>query len=98
MENPPTELTQPVKIYTDVERAHPAIICPIVATLLPSKLFIILSTNYDLISVIESQITIPSDYGSHSFSLTVDSLDFADIVVQQIYSFSVTIKCEIFAL
>ncbi len=55
----PTQFNQTVKIYTDIERAHSAIICPITATLSPSKVFISLSTNYDQISILEAQITKP---------------------------------------
>jgi len=55
----PTGLTQAVKIYTDLERSYPSIICPITATLSPNKAFITLSTNYDLITILHAQITKP---------------------------------------
>ena len=55
----PTQFDQAVKIYTDIERTPFAIVCPITATLSPSKVFISLSTNYDQISILEAQITKP---------------------------------------
>jgi hypothetical protein len=91
----PTGLTQAVKILTDIEKVHSAIICPITATLTPSKAFIQLSSNYDLISILSTQIISPSDYGSYDLTLTVNSPDFSGSVTQKTYSFSVLIKCTI---
>jgi hypothetical protein len=55
----PTGLTQTVKILTDIEKAHSAIICPITATLTPSKNFIELASDFDLISILTPQIITP---------------------------------------
>ena len=67
----PTQLTQTVAILTDVQVAHPAIVCPITATLTPSANYISLSANADLITITAAQIATPTDYGNHTFTLTV---------------------------
>jgi hypothetical protein len=48
-----------VKILTDIEKAHSAIICPITATLTPSKNFIELASDFDLISIRTARIIMP---------------------------------------
>jgi len=99
MANPPTELNQAVIIYTDIQRAYAAIVCPITATLAPNtSSFVSLSTNQDQIKILTSQITKPTDYGNHNFTLTVNSLDFSGPVAQKIYSFTAIIKCTVTAL
>jgi hypothetical protein len=55
----PTDITQAVKIFTNIERDHSAIICPITATLTPSKNFIELSSDFDLISIRTARIIMP---------------------------------------
>jgi hypothetical protein len=91
----PTQSEQAVKIYTDIEKEHSSIVCPITATLSPSKVFISFSTNYDKISILEAQITKPEDIGVHEFTLTVNSPNFSASVAQKTYNFSVTLKCTI---
>jgi hypothetical protein len=91
----PTQFDQAVKIYTDIERTHSAIVCPITATLSPSKAFISLSTNYDLISILEAKITKPLHIGVHDFTLTVKSPNFSASGTEKTYNFSVTLQCTI---
>lgn len=55
----PTGLNQAVNIYTDVQRSHSSIVCPITATLAPNKNFIQLSANSDQISILTAQIVSP---------------------------------------
>jgi hypothetical protein len=63
--------TQTFIIKTDVQIAHPAIVCPIVVTLTPSASYISITADYQTISVDASQITLTSDLGSNQFTLTV---------------------------
>ena len=91
-------VTQTVKIYTDVERAHTSIICPITATLSPSAAYIILSADYTTITITKSLIVLPSEIGTNVFTLTVNSLNFAANVTQKTYTFNVIITCTVSSL
>ena len=68
--------TQTVVIKTDIEVAHPTIVCPITAVLTPTAVFISLSADYKTISVDATQIAKPADYGTYSYVLTVNSSNF----------------------
>ena len=71
--------TQTVVIKTDVEFAHSAIVCPFtVTTLTPSAAYMSLSAN--TISVNAALISLPGDFGIHSFSVTVNSSNFSGTV------------------
>jgi hypothetical protein len=97
----PTQLTQSVTIFTDRQRADSSIVCPITANLAPadtSNTFASLSSNFDLITVSTEHITTPLHYGSHSFTLTVNSLDYSSDVAPQTYTFNVIIKCSVSSL
>ena len=72
--------TQTVKIYTDVERATPTVICPITATLTPSAAYISLSANFATISVNKSLIVLPTNIGTFTYTLTVNSLNWSGSV------------------
>ena len=89
---------QTVVIKTDVEIAHPAIVCPITATLAPSTSYISLSADFKTISVDASKIVQPADNGTHSFTLTVNSANFSGAVSQQTYNFNVVIACVVTSL
>jgi hypothetical protein len=56
-------------------------VCPITATLTPTKAYITLSGDFTTISVNASQ-TVVSDFGANTFTLTVDSANFAANVPQ----------------
>ena len=68
-------------ILTNVQLSYPSIVCPITATLIPTKAYITLSGDFTTISVNASQIVV-SDFGANTFTLTVDSANFAANVPQ----------------
>ena len=74
--------TQIVVILTDVQIAHPAIVCPITANLSPSAAYISLSTDFTTITVNPALLVMPTDSGSHIFTLTVNSRNFSGSVPQ----------------
>lgn len=88
---------QTVKIWTDVERID-SVACPITATLAPSKLFMTLASNFSKVTVNASQILLPTDVGIHTFTLTVNELNWSASVTQKTYSFDVRIECDVTAL
>ena len=90
--------TQTVAIKTDVQIAHSAIVCPITATLTPSAAYISLSADYTTISVVASLIVKPTDYGTHTFTLTVNSSNFSGTVAQKTYNFNVIVSCAVTGL
>jgi hypothetical protein len=56
-------------------------VCPITATLIPYKAYITLSGDFTTISVNASQIAV-SDFGTNTFTLAVNSANFAASVPQ----------------
>ena len=64
--------TQTVKVYTDVERSYSAVVCPITGVLAPSS-FAWINFSNPTITVDHTMISLPTDIGVHSFTLTVDS-------------------------
>lgn len=83
--------TQSVKIFTDVERAHPGSICPITATLSPALPYITLAADYASINVDGSQAHDP-DNGPHTMTLTVNNALFPTLVAQAVYTFVLDLK------
>ena len=73
--------TQTVAIKTDVELVYPLIACPIIATLTPSAAYINLAPDFKTISVNASLMVLPTDLGTHPFTLTVNSGNFSGSVV-----------------
>jgi multisubunit Na+/H+ antiporter MnhE subunit len=69
-----------VKIYTDVEISYAAIICPITASLTPGSIFVDLSGDFATITVDKSKITLPTDIGSHPYTLIVNEKDWSSTV------------------
>ena len=74
--------TQIVVILTDVQIAHPAIVCPITAILSPFAAYISLSTDFTTITVNPALLVMPTDSGSHIFTLTVNSRNYSGSVPQ----------------
>ena len=72
--------TQTVTIKTDVQNSYPSIVCPIMAVLTPSSTFVSLSADYGTISLNASNISLPNDIGTKTFTLTVESLNYASSV------------------
>jgi hypothetical protein len=73
-------------------------VCPITATLTPTAAYISLSADYSSISIDASKIQTPTDYGTHSMSLTVNSKNFSGYVTQQAFNFNVIITCAVTSL
>lgn len=90
--------TQTVVIKTDVQIAYPTIVCPftVSTTLIPSALYIKSAGN--TISVDATKIILPSDLGTHTFILTVNSLNFSATLLTKTYSFNVLVKCSVTTL
>ena len=88
--------TQTFTISIDVELAYSTIKCPITTTITPAAAYISLSEN--TISVNASLISIPGNYGTQIFNLTVNSDNFSATVATKIYSFNVIITCAVTSL
>ena len=89
--------TQTVVIKTDVELANSAIVCPFtVTTMTPSAAYISLSAN--TISVNAASISVPGDFGTHTFTVTVVSSNFPGTVTSKTYNFNVVVTCAVTSL
>jgi hypothetical protein len=66
------QVSQNVKIYTDVERSYNQIICPITAQLVPTKLFALLAADFTNITI-DGQFTTLADAGEYFFDLRVEN-------------------------
>jgi phage baseplate assembly protein gpV len=88
--------TQTFTISIDVELAYSTIKCPITTTIAPAAAYISLSENK--ISVNASMISIPGNYGTQIFTLTVNSDNFSATVATKNYSFNVVITCAVTSL
>ncbi len=71
--NTSKQVSQNVKIYTDVERNNNQIICPITAQLIPTKLFALLAADFTNITI-DGQFTMLADAGEYLFDLRVENL------------------------
>lgn len=87
-----------MKIYTDVEVAYAAIVCPITASLTGGSIYVNLSGDYAVITVDKSKIVLPTDLGVHPYTLIVNERDWSSTVNQQTYSFNVIIVCTVSSL
>lgn len=93
---------QTIKVYTDVERLYPIVICPITGLLdyvtdpgnLPPWID---WTNPD-ITIDHAAITLPTDLGTHPFTLTIDSAPWAPDVVDAVFPFNIIIECTVNSL
>jgi hypothetical protein len=83
-------MSKTVKILTDVEVAHPTIVCPITAVLTPSLSYITISGDYTSISL-NGALTTQADVGLHPMTLTVKSANFPGSVVQVAYAFNLNL-------
>lgn len=73
------------------------IVCPIHATLTPSKAYISLSADFKTVSVDPALISKPSEIVKQTFTLTVTS-PFYSNVREAKYSFDVFITCSVTSL
>ena len=85
-------------IKTDTEIANPSVVCPITAFLTPAAAYISLSADFKTISVNEALAITPADLGSNTFTLTVNSANFAGTVAPKTYIFDVIIACQVSSL
>lgn len=65
-------------------------------TLAPSAAYVSLSAN--TISVDAASISLPADYGTHPFTITVVSSNFPGTVPQKTYNFNVVVHCGVSSL
>ena len=85
---------QIIKIWTDVERLSAVSICPITATLTPSFAWMSLAGDFSKVTVNANNIVLPTHVGTHSFTLTVNELNWSANVAQKTYTFNVLIECN----
>ena len=64
----------------------------------PSSAFVSLSADSGTISVNAGSISLPGDIGTHAFTLTVDSLNYAALVTDKAYTFNVIVVCTVSSL
>ena len=85
-------------IKTDVQNSYPAIVCGINGALTPATAYASISADSSTISVNAASITLPTDIGSHAFTLTVTSKLYPGSVTQQTYTFNVIVVCTVSSL
>jgi hypothetical protein len=66
--------------------------------LTPTAAYISLSGDSSTISVNAANISLPTDIGTHTFTLKVNSLLYSSTVAQQTYTFNVIIVCTVSSL
>ena len=84
-------ITQPVKILTDVEIAHPTVICPITAVLTPARPYLSISADSATITLDGSKAS-DLDVGIQTITLTVNSKSFSTLVTQATYTFQLDLQ------
>ena len=57
-----------------------------------------LAADFTKVTVDADQITLPTHVGTHTFTLTVDELNWSASVTQQTYTFDVLIECNVASL
>jgi hypothetical protein len=73
---------QTIKVFTDIERLHPTVICPINAVIVPSQSFITITSDSSTLTVDEKILTslIPQSVKTYEFTLRVTSMPFPALV------------------
>ena len=64
-----------------------------VATLTPAAAYISLSTDFQTISVNKANVVLPTDIGTHPFTITIDSVNYPGPVTTKILNFNVDVVC-----
>lgn len=84
-------------IDTQVERNNPAsgLVCNFVSSMTPSKLFISYDSSTRTYTVDESKIVLPTDIGSHTFTITIDSQEYSGTVNTISRQFDVNVICDV---
>ena len=85
-------------MYTDVERAHASIICPISATINQGYAPVSIVDSYTKVRVNPVLVSVPGGYGSHPITVEINSRDYPSIVVYQTLTFNVIIACTVSSL
>ena len=88
-------ITQTFSLTTDVTQSYPSVICNMAATLTPAAAYISLSTDFQTISVNKANVVLPSDIGTHPFTITIDSVNYPGPVTTKILNFNVDVVCII---
>ena len=86
------------KVYTDVERSYPSIICPITATINQGYAPVSIVDSYTKVRVDPSLVSVPGGYGSHPITVEINSRDYPSIVVYKLFNFDVIITCTVSSL
>jgi hypothetical protein len=72
-------------------------VCPITGSL-TSCPFVTLSADSSTISLNAANISLPTDIGTRTLTLTVDSSNYASSVADKAYTFDVTVVCTVTSL
>ena len=64
----------------------------------PGSIFVDLSGDFATITVDKSKIVLPTDIGTHTYTLIVNEKDWSSNVAQQTYSFDINIICTVSSL
>lgn len=81
--------TQSLAITTDVTQTTPTVICDTVATLTPAANYISMSTDFQTITFDKVKVVLPTDIGTHTFTITVTSKFHPDLVAAKLLTFDV---------
>ena len=85
-----TEL-QTYTITTDVTQSNSSVLCNMAAVLTPAANYISLSADFRTITVDKANIVLPTDLGTHLFSIAIDSVNFSGTVSTKTLPFNVVI-------
>jgi hypothetical protein len=90
-------VTQTFKVWTALELAYPSLICPISAMILEDQNFIYASVDATTIIADGPNLTaaIPESLGTSSYTLVVNSKDFAGLVPQVAFVFNLEVSCKV---
>ena len=91
----PTTSSPAVK--TDLSVPY-SITCDWTGSISPALSWIAYNSSTHVITITHSSITLPTDLGTHSFSITVDSTLWPSFVTDKVYTFDVLITCVVTTL
>ncbi len=82
-------------MYTDVERAHASIICPISATITQGYAPVSIVDSNTKVRADPSLVSVPGDYGSHPITVEINSSNYSSLVATVNLNFTVSISCTV---
>lgn len=85
-------------VLTDLSPAPNSITCNWTGVISPTKAWIAYNSTTKVITITHGSITLPTELGTHSFSITVDSTLWPSNVVDKVYTFDVLITCNVATL